>query len=179
MTEKCAKCGSEFHFTVQHDDVVAKLAAATETKPDAPLAVVPESTAPTTPQRALARRRPPPERSSVTRTFRLQHSHKDGSIDTMHIYLTAGLYDDGKLCELFIRADKTGTLASGSLDSLATMISIGIQYGIPLEAICEKLRHTRFPPNNWTGDSEFPSCSSVPDLIAQWLMARFSKKTDA
>ena len=125
---------------------------------------------------APTRERLPPERHGLNRTFRLKHVHKDGSVDEMHIYIETGCYPDGRLGEVFITADRTGSLARGTLDTAATMISMMLQYGVPLEVIANKMRHTGFPPSGFTGDPEFPSCSSVFDLIAQFLLARYGKK---
>lgn len=115
------------------------------------------------------------ERKAVTRVFRLKYKHKDGSDDVMHLYLTAGLFEDGSLGELFIKADRMGTMARGALDATATMISLMLQYGIPLEVVTSKLRHTRYEPAGWTGDQEFHSCTSALDLVAQWIEKRFGK----
>ena len=118
----------------------------------------------------------PPERKAITRTFRIKYKHKDGSDDEMHIYITAGVFEDGRLGEVFIKADRMGSLARGALDALGIMISIMLQSGISLETITAKLRHTRYEPSGWTGDPEFRNCTSVLDLVAQWLEARFGKK---
>lgn len=125
----------------------------------------------------LERNRLPVERQAITRVFRLAYTHKDGSPDVMHIYFTIGLYDDGRPGEVFIKADKTGTLASGALDTVGIMMSVMLQYGVPLEVMLEKLRHTRFGPGGFTGDPEIKSCSSPLDLLAQFLEQRFLKKS--
>lgn len=122
----------------------------------------------------LERRRMPENRPGITRTFRLRYKHKDGTDDIMQVYLTASTYEDGSLGELFIRCDRMGTMARGALDALGTMISLMLQYGIPLEAVTSKLRHMRFEPAGLTGDQEFRMCTSVLDLIAQWLEKRFA-----
>lgn len=122
---------------------------------------------------APARRRLGDERKSVTRVFRLHYLHSDGRPDVMHLYFTAGLYDDGTLGELFVKADKTGTLASGALDAVGMTASLLLQYGVPLSVVIAKLRHTRYPPAGFTGDAEFPSCTSPLDLLAQWLERKF------
>ena len=124
----------------------------------------------------LERKRLAGERKSITRVFRLPYTHKDGTDDTMHFYFTVGLYEDGTPGEIFIKADRTGTLASGSLDAVGIMMSMMMQYGVPLEAMTAKLRHTRYPPSGFTGDSEVRSCTSPLDLLAQWLDVKFGKK---
>jgi hypothetical protein len=53
----------------------------------------------------------------------------------------------------------------------------GVQYhGIPLEVVTDKLRHTRYEPSGLTGDPEFQMCTSVLDLVAQWIDKRFGGK---
>jgi ribonucleoside-diphosphate reductase alpha chain len=123
----------------------------------------------------LARERLPTERRSVTRVFRLAYTHKDGLSDIMTFYFTVGLYDDGRVGEVFLKADKTGTLASGALDTVAMLVSLLLQYGVPLTDILPKLRGIRFAPNGFTKDPEIPSCASAIDLLAQFLEHRFLK----
>lgn len=117
----------------------------------------------------------PPERRGLTRKFTLHYKHKDGTDDVMSLYLTAGLFEDGTLGEVFIKADRMGTMARGALDATAVMISLLLQYQIPLEVVIDKLRHTRFEPAGWTGDPEFKLCTSTLDLVAQWLEKRFGQ----
>lgn len=114
----------------------------------------------------------PDTRDSITRTFKIPISQTE----KMKVYVTVGMYPDGRLGEVFIRADKVGSLASGAFDAVAMCISVALQYGVPLEAFTSKLRHTRFEPAGFTGDKEFPSCSSVLDLIANWLETIQAKK---
>jgi len=135
-------------------------------------------TTPTTPISIPQRERLPSERAGLTRTFRLKYIHKDGTPDEMHLYFKTGCYPDGRLGEIFITVDKVGTLASGALDNAAMMISMLLQYGVPLEVITNKLRHSRFTPNGFTGDPEIPSCSSPLDLLAQWLELKYGKKPE-
>jgi ribonucleoside-diphosphate reductase alpha chain len=125
------------------------------------------------------RKRLPAERRSVTRTLRLPYSHKDGSPDIMRFFITVGLYDDGSPGEVFIKADKTGSVASGALDAVGILMSLCLQHGIPLETITSKLRHMRFMPSGFTKDPELPSCSSPLDFVAQFLDLRFGKKEEA
>lgn len=124
--------------------------------------------APTDPRRRMSG-----ERAGFTRRFRLRYLHKDGRPDVMKLYFVANMYDDGKVGEVFVKADRVGTLASGALDSAAVMISLLLQHGVPLSTVISKLRHTRFEPSGFTGDSEFPSCTSPLDLLAQWLERKF------
>jgi ribonucleoside-diphosphate reductase alpha chain len=118
--------------------------------------------------RGPTRERLPEERNGVTKVFRIQ----DGS-KTMKVYITPNTYPNGKIGEVFLKVDKQGHLASGALDAVATCMSVGLQYGIPLESFTSKLRAMRFDPAGFTGDTEFPTCSSVLDLVARFLEARF------
>jgi ribonucleoside-diphosphate reductase alpha chain len=115
----------------------------------------------------------PVERRSITHVFRLAYLHSDGRPDLMKFYFTVGLFDDGRPGEVFIKADKSGSLASGALEAVGVMISMLLQHGVPLESILGKLRHTRYPPDGFTKDPTVPSCSSPLDLLAQWLGQKF------
>lgn len=114
------------------------------------------------------RSRLPDTRKSVTRTFRLPL--EDGVVK---IYATVGMYEDGRPGELFINADKSGSLARGALDATAMAVSVGLQYGIPLSVFVDKLVNMRFEPNGLTGDKEYPVAASVLDLVARWLRDLF------
>ena len=114
-----------------------------------------------------------PIRYGTTRKFQIPYVHKDGKKDTLKLYITANTDEHGVLKEIFIKADKMGGLASGALDAVATMMSIGLQYGIPLDVLTSKLRNNKFGPSGFLGDPEFKSCTSPFDLIAQWLDKRF------
>lgn len=119
--------------------------------------------------------RMPTQRAGFTRRFRLRYTHKDGRPDVMRLYFTANVYENGLVGEVFVKAGRVGTLASGALDSAAIMISLLLQHGVPLSMVTSKLRHTRFEPSGFTGDPEFPSCSSPLDLLAQWLERKFGE----
>ena len=121
----------------------------------------------------IKRKSLPVERPAYTRRFELAYQHKNGDMDTMKFYFTVGMYDDGTPAEVFVKVDKTGTLAAGALDSCAIMMSIALQHGIPLRALTSKLRGTRFGPGGFTKDPDIPSCTSPFDLLAQWLEKKF------
>lgn len=84
------------------------------------------------------RRRMPAFRTSKT------HKAKIGETD---FYMTMGEFDDGTLGELFLDASKEGTIVSGLLDSFGVAISVGLQYGVPLEAYSKKFIGQRFEPH--------------------------------
>jgi ribonucleoside-diphosphate reductase alpha chain len=122
-----------------------------------------------------SRRRLPDERVGVTRKFHIERGQ-----DPLRLYVTVGEYEDGKIGELFLKADRQGSLASGALDAVAMMISVGLQYGVPLEAFTEKLIGMRFEPAGFTGDEDkrYKNCTSVLDLIGRWLRDRYAPGTE-
>ena len=122
-------------------------------------------TAPTKP----ARERLAAERPAVTHRFALKD---EGT--AVRIYITAGMYPDGRLGEVFLVADSQGSFVSGLFDAIATLISITLQHGVPLNAITSKFRHTRFPPATITeGAPDIRGATSVLDYLGAWLDLRY------
>ncbi|HEX3278383.1 MAG TPA: hypothetical protein VHR40_07675, partial [Thermoleophilaceae bacterium] len=111
------------------------------------------------------RRRMPRERQSLTHKF---------SVGGHEGYLTAGEYDDGTLGEIFLTdVGKEGSTIKGMMNAFATAISIGLQYGVPLETFARKFAYVRFEPEGYTGNPEIPFAKSMPDYIVRWLAARY------
>jgi len=125
----------------------------------------------------MNRERLPVERPSITRSFSVPYIDEEKMPQRFGFYVIAGLYDDNRLAEIFIysnrKNDQLSGLLAGSLDTVATMISIGLQYGVPLATFTAKLRHNSFGPAGFTGDRQFHSCTSIFDLVAQWLDTTF------
>jgi ribonucleoside-diphosphate reductase alpha chain len=116
------------------------------------------------------RRKLPDERQSLTHKF---------SIGGHEGYITVGMYEDGTPGEVFIAMAKEGSTISGLMDTLATSISYGLQYGVPLKFFVDKFSHVRFEPSGWTGNQMVPYAKSIIDYIFRWLGARFLGITDA
>jgi ribonucleoside-diphosphate reductase alpha chain len=110
------------------------------------------------------RRKLPDERQSITHKF---------SIAGHEGYITVGLYDDGMPGELFISMAKEGSTISGLMDSFATAISYGLQYGVPLKFFVDKFSHVRFEPSGYTGNDKVPYAKSIMDYIFRWLAFKF------
>ena len=110
------------------------------------------------------REKMPYERASVTHKF---------SVSGHEGYITAGMYDDGRPGEVFIKMAKEGSTLSGVMDGLALTISLGLQYGVPLKVFVDKLLNTRFEPSGITANPNIRFVSSVLDYIARWLGGRF------
>lgn len=111
------------------------------------------------------RRKLPAERVSVTRKVKVGSGFR--------VYATVGLFEDGTPGELFLAADREGSTISGLLDAVAVLTSMALQHGVPLHAIAEKLRHTRFEPDGPTGDPDQPLATSPLDAVFGWLARRF------
>lgn len=113
------------------------------------------------------RRRLPDERRAITHHF---------SIGGQEGYLTVGVYDDGLPGEIFITMSKEGSTVSGLMDSFATAVSLALQYGVPLQVLCNKFSHTRFEPSGWSGNPKIGYAKSLMDYIARWLELKFLNK---
>jgi ribonucleoside-diphosphate reductase alpha chain len=68
---------------------------------------------------------------------------------------------------------KEGSTVGGLMDSLGTAISMGLQYGVPLEAYVKKFSHMRFEPNGYTKNADIRIAKSVVDYIVRWLGITF------
>ncbi len=125
---------------------------------------------PETPEPAPVRRKMPRERESITHKF---------SIAGHEGYITAGKYEDGTIGEIFLTdIGKEGSTLRGMLNAFATAISIGLQYGVPLETFVRKFSYMRFDPEGITNNPEIPFAKSMPDYIMRWLGSRFIDDLD-
>jgi ribonucleoside-diphosphate reductase alpha chain len=117
------------------------------------------------------RRRMPAERESITHKF---------SIAGQEGYITAGKYEDGQVGEIFLTdIGKEGSTLRGMMNAFATAVSIGLQYGVPLEVLVNKFSYMRFDPEGMTKNPEIPFAKSMPDYIMRWLASRFIDDIDA
>jgi ribonucleoside-diphosphate reductase alpha chain len=116
------------------------------------------------------RRRMPAERESITHKF---------SIAGQEGYITAGKYEDGTVGEIFLTdIGKEGSTLRGMMNAFATSVSIGLQYGVPLEVLVNKFSYMRFDPEGMTKNQEIPFAKSMPDYIMRWLASRFIDDAD-
>ncbi len=110
------------------------------------------------------RRKLPDERESITHKF---------SIGGHEGYITVGKYEDGTPGEIFITMAKEGSTISGLMDSFATMTSMALQHGVPLQLLVDKFTHLRFEPSGFTRNPEIPMAKSIMDYIFKWLAIKF------
>ena len=106
------------------------------------------------------RRKLPRTRQSRTYSFKVGEAQG---------YLTAGEYPDGGLGEIFIKVSKQGSTLAGVLDALAISVSMGLQYGVPLDSYVHQFSHMRFEPAGITDDEEIRFASSLVDYIFRRL----------
>jgi ribonucleoside-diphosphate reductase alpha chain len=116
------------------------------------------------------RKKMPRERESITHKF---------SIGGHEGYITAGKYEDGSVGEIFLTdIGKEGSTMRGLLNAFATAISLGLQYGVPLETFVQKFSYMRFEPEGMTQNPEIPFAKSLPDYIMRWVASRFIEDTE-
>jgi ribonucleoside-diphosphate reductase alpha chain len=106
------------------------------------------------------RKRLPSVRPSTTRSF--QVGDAEG-------YITAGSYPDDGLGEIFLKTSKQGSTLSGVMDAFAISVSIGLQYGVPLESFVSKFINMKFEPSGMTNDADIRFATSLVDYVFRRL----------
>lgn len=110
------------------------------------------------------RRRLPETRTAITHKFDIA-GHEG--------YLTVGLFDDGRPGELFVTMAKEGSTIGGLMDSIGTLTSMALQYGVPLEALARKFAHQRYEPSGFTKNPEIRNAASITDYVFRWMALQF------
>ena len=90
------------------------------------------------------------------------------------VFLTANQYEDGTLGEIFILASKPSSMMGGLLHCFARMVSIGLQYGVPLDKLVETFTFEEFEPYGLTTHPNITQCKSMIDFIFRWLALEFT-----
>jgi ribonucleoside-diphosphate reductase alpha chain len=109
---------------------------------------------------APVRNRLPKSRPATTTSF---------SVGGAEGYMTAGAYADGTLGEVFLKLGKQGSTLAGVMDAFSIAVSIGLQYGVPLETFVEKFTNLRFEPAGMTDDADIRMAQSMMDYIFRRL----------
>jgi ribonucleoside-diphosphate reductase alpha chain len=112
------------------------------------------------------RHRMPDTRNSMTHRFEIA-GHEG--------YITVGLYEDGQPGELFITMSKEGSTIGGLMDTVGTLTSIALQYGVPLESLVKKFAYQRFEPSGFTKNPDIRHATSITDYVFRWLACQFIK----
>ncbi len=110
------------------------------------------------------RRRLPDKRNSITHKF---------SVGGHEGYMHVGFFEDDTPGEVFLTMSKQGSTISGLMDSIAILISVALQYGVPLESLVDKFSHVRFDPSGFTQDPDIPMAKSIVDYVFRWLGKEF------
>jgi ribonucleoside-diphosphate reductase alpha chain len=110
------------------------------------------------------RRRLPLERQGVGRKF--QVGEYTG-------YIHVGLFEDGTPGDMFVDIAKEGTTLAGLMNSLMISVSLGLQYGVPLEVYVQRFSHMRFEPSGFTNDTDIRNAKSIVDYIFRWMGKKF------
>jgi ribonucleoside-diphosphate reductase alpha chain len=110
------------------------------------------------------RHRMPDTRTSLTHRFEIA-GHEG--------YITVGLYEDGQPGELFITMSKEGSTIGGLMDTVGTLTSIALQYGVPLESLVKKFAYQRFEPSGFTRNPDIRHATSITDYVFRWLACQF------
>jgi len=112
----------------------------------------------------------PDERPAITHKF---------SVGGHEVYLTVGLYpSNSQPGELFLVAAKEGSTISGLLDTVATLVSMCLQSGVPLKTLVRKFKDTSFAPAGFTSNPEIPAAKSIADYVFRYLGMRFLSQDD-
>jgi ribonucleoside-diphosphate reductase alpha chain len=112
------------------------------------------------------RHRMPDTRMSLTHRFEIA-GHEG--------YVTVGLYEDGQPGELFITMSKEGSTIGGLMDTVGTLTSIALQYGVPLESLVKKFAYQRFEPSGFTKNPDIRNATSITDYVFRYLACQFIK----
>jgi len=116
------------------------------------------------------RRRLADEREAVTHKF---------SVGGHEGYITVGLFEDGTPGEIFITMSKEGSTLSGLMDAFATMVSLSLQYGVPLKVLVNKFSHVRFEPSGVTNNRDVRFAKSIIDYIFRWMALKYLPAEEA
>jgi ribonucleoside-diphosphate reductase alpha chain len=110
------------------------------------------------------RRRLPDDRVEVGRKFK---------VGDYEGYIHVGLFEDGTPGDIFVDIAKEGTTLAGLMNSFMISVSLGLQYGVPLEVYVSKFSHMRFEPSGLTNDTDIRVAKSIVDYIFRWMGKKF------
>jgi ribonucleoside-diphosphate reductase alpha chain len=120
---------------------------------------------------AIARGKPvrhkmPDTRMSMTHRFEIA-GHEG--------YITVGLFEDNTPGELFVTMSKEGSTIGGLMDTVGTLTSLALQYGVPLESLVKKFAYQRYEPSGFTKNPDIRNATSITDYVFRWLGCQFIK----
>jgi ribonucleoside-diphosphate reductase alpha chain len=89
------------------------------------------------------------------------------TVNGADVFMTVGHYPDGRPGEVFAKWGKDGSTSGGLMDAFSIMLSLALQYGVPVEVIVSKLKDLRFEPLGMTDDPDIPDVASIMDWVAR------------
>ena len=119
-------------------------------------------------QHTATRRKLPVERVGKVHEFIIAGQHEG--------LIRMGEYPDGTLGEFFIKMSKSGSTMSGIMDGFATVCSIALQYGVPIDVLADKFIGSRFEPSGITQNEDIKTTTSVLDYVFRYLKGRYGKE---
>lgn len=102
----------------------------------------------------------------------------EAKIHGTSLYLRTGEYEDGQLGEIFIDMFKEGASFRGLLNCFAISVSLGLQYGIPVEVFLNHFLHVKFEPCGFTNNPDVPDCASIVDYIFKVIEKEYGKQAE-
>ncbi|HQF57399.1 MAG TPA: vitamin B12-dependent ribonucleotide reductase [Candidatus Magasanikbacteria bacterium] len=115
------------------------------------------------------KRRLPSKRSGITVAAK---------VGNQQIWLRTGEYPDGRVAEIFVDMYKEGATVRSLLNMFAISVSMGLQYGVPLEKFVENFVFTKFEPAGFTDHPNVKNCNSIIDFIFRVLGMEYLGRTD-
>jgi len=116
------------------------------------------------------RKRLPEDRNEIGRKFR---------VGDYEGYIHVGLYEDGTPGDIFVDIAKEGTTLAGLMNSFMISVSLGLQYGVPLEVYVSTFAHMRFDPSGMTNDPDIRVAKSIVDYVFRRTASALSLRTSS
>ena len=110
------------------------------------------------------RRRLPTDRAALNHKF---------EVDGVEGYLTVGLFEDGQPGEVFINISKQGSTMNGLFDVVGMLLSYCFQYGVPFDALSDKLTGQLFAPAGRTANKDIPFATSIVDYVVRYISQKW------
>ena len=122
-------------------------------------------------------------KESITKRFSMPDRRKGyiqkATIGDHKVYLHTGEYEDGKIGEIFIDTSKEGELVKALMNNFAIAVSLGLQYGVPLDEFVSAFISTKFEPSGKVqGNDRILSASSILDYIFRELAISYLNRED-
>jgi hypothetical protein len=95
--------------------------------------------------------------------------------EKLQMFIRSATFNDGRLGEVFINVERQGSFVSGMIDAFSIVLSLALQYGVPLQRVVDKLENTRFGKIGVLSPSSIKRPTSMIDYVAKWLKQTYLK----